>query len=801
MQAYACIPEIEPFGSISTKRPEGATGFWGLPPPFWLFPWKNPAACCGVLHSHVRLPYTRDMAADLFFPPGSPLVQLGPIERFMPPIELESVRRLLQEVDNTDDLIVDLFGISPHLAIEAAHAGRSVLVAVNNPVTRFMFHHTAVPFSKSELQAALARFSTAPKDGSRLELFIKDLYRTICSHCGAKVSAGYFIWDRETNIPILKGYECEQCGQIIEEATNEIDRGLAQSYSGKGLQFAMALEQLAPSRDPYRQHAEAALNVYPGRSLYGLVTLLSKLTQIDLSPEGLAPAEAILLYSFDACNALWGYPEGRLRPRRLSLSPQYVESNVWRAMENAVDAWSSIGSRVPIQSFPEEGLPDAGTVAIYPGSARSLTDMLARVVPKWILTVLPRPNQAYWTLSALWASWLWGREAALPIKAALHRRRYDWIWHARALRSVFDKVSTILEDGAKAMAFLPESEPGFVGAALLGLDGAHFRLTGKAFRVTDDQAVLSWEVDRKATMDVHSVDLRAKMTVSAKTVLETRGEPVPYVLVHAAVFSKLAEERQLTPYWKDESGNPLSVLSGTLETVLYDRNIFIRVGRATEIERGLFWLVDPSDANDPLSDRVELAVLQLLQGRDGIKQTEIFEGIYRRFSGFLIPDKRFLMRCLSSYATLDPQNAVWNLREEDRPEVRAKDREEISGLLADIGVRMGFRVSQGGDQAWIDETGQVQYRFQIQNTAELKNALQEEMPLLTYVIPGGRASLVMSKTRRDPRLGEWLKSGPRILKFRHVRRLAEETTLTRENLIQRFTIDPPEHNDPQLPLL
>jgi hypothetical protein len=227
----------------------------------------------------------------------------------------------------------------------------------------------------------------------------------------------------------------------------------------------------------------------------------------------------------------------------------------------------------------------------------------------------------------------------------------------------------------------------------------------------------------------------------------------------------------------------------------------MRVGRATEIERGLFWLVDPSNAEDPLSDRVELAVLQLLHESDGIKQREIFEEIYRSFSGFRIPDKRFMMRCLNSYATLDPHNAVWKLRDEDFPEVREKDREEISGLLADIGDRMGFQVSEEEDQIWSDEAGQIQYRFQIQNTAELKKALQEEMPPLTFVIPGGRASLVMSKTRQDPRLSEWLKSGPRILKFRHVRRLAEETTLTRQNLVQRFTIDPPEHNDPQLPLL
>jgi hypothetical protein len=741
------------------------------------------------------------MDSDLYFPPGSPLDELGALERFMPPIETGSVGRLLQEVGATPDLIVDPFGVSPHLVIEAAQQGRAVLVAVNNPVTRFIIHHTAMPFSKPELQVALAKFSTTPKDGSRLEIFLKELYRTMCSRCGAIVSADYYVWDKERNLPFLKGYECSQCGQIVEEATNEIDRGLALSHAGKGLQFAMALEQLAPSGDPYRRHAEAALNVYPGRSLYGLITLQSKLNQIGFTPEQSAAAEALLLYTFDACNALWGYPEGRIRPRRLSLSPQYIERNVWRAMEKAVDAWSCKGSRVPIQPFPEKGLPEVGTMAIYPGSARSLTAALARVVPKWILTVLPRPHQAYWTLSALWTAWLWGREAAIPIKVALHRRRYDWAWHARALRAVFNKVSSIFEDGTQVVAFLPESEPGFVGAALVGLDGAPFRLTGKAFRVADDQALLRWEVDQETRVKAPADDVEAKMTISVREVLQTRGEPVPYVIIHAAVFSELAEERQLAPYWDYEAGNPLSILTGKLEAVLYNREIFIRVGRATEIERGLFWLVDPSGAEVPLSDRVELAVLQLLQDSHGMKQTEIFEQIYRQFSGFLIPDQRFLKNCVRSYAILDPQEGNWKLREEDRPEIRSEDRKEISGLLVGIGTRMGFRVLDEEDQSWCDEAGQVQYRFRIQNTAELGNALREETPSLTYVLPGGRASLVMAKVRRDPRLGEWLKSGPRILKFRHVRRLAGETTLSRENLVQRFTIDPPEHHDPQLPLL
>jgi hypothetical protein len=754
-----------------------------------------------MFYSGVRLPYTQVMGKDLFYPPGIPQEQPGPIKRFMPPIEQGSVMQVLQEMGEMPDLIVDPFGSSPELILEAASSKRAILVAANNPITRFVIIHTAVPFLKSNLQAALAKFSTAPKDGRRLEPFLKDLYRTICSRCGAVISADYFVWDKERELPVQKGYTCGQCGHVIEESTNEVDRGLALSHSGKGLQYAMALEQLAPRGDPYRQHAEAALSAYSGRALFGLVTLVSKLNQLDLTSELQSAARALLLYVFDACNALWGYPEGRLRPRRLSLSPQYVERNVWRAMEQAVDAWVFTGYDVTIQQYPEDGLPEVGSVSLFPGSARNLSETLARIVPKWILTVLPRPNQAFWTLSALWAAWLWGRDAALPIKVALRRRRYDWFWHAKALRAVFKKVVIGFEDGAKVMTFLPETEPGFMGSALVGLDDADLRLTGRALRVAEDQALLQWVVDRTIISKVSVANLETRMTDSIRQLLASRGEPTPYEIIHAAVFSTLAQERQLAAYWEEEWSNPISVLGSALENALYNRDFFQRIGRATEVERGLYWLVDPSNADEPIADRVELAVLKYLQEENQVTTLDVFEHIYRQFLGLLSPDRRFVENCLRSYATLDPSDELWSLRDEDQQKTRDTDRQEMHNLLTDIGLRMGFKVLDEADQVWCDDRGEVQYRFRIQETAGLGEALQEEDPPLTYVLPGSRASLVMAKTRRDPRLFEWIKSGPRIIKYRHVRRLAEETTLNRENLVQRFTIDPPEHQDPQLPLL
>ena len=114
---------------------------------------------------------------------------------------------------------------------------------------------------------------------------------------------------------------------------------------------------------------------------------------------------------------------------------------------------------------------------------------------------------------------------------------------------------------------------------------------------------------------------------------------------------------------------------------------------------------------------------------------------------------------------------------------------------------MGFIQIDEEEVIWRDSAGVTQFRFRIQETARLGGAIHTLEYPPTFVLPGGRAALVMARVRGDPRLSEWLKSGPRIIKFRHIRRLATETTLTRENLNQRFTIDPPEHHDPQLPLL
>jgi hypothetical protein len=747
-----------------------------------------------------RLPYTRSMIEDLSFPPGLQPADQGPLARFLPPLESGSTVGALKALADDVELILDPFGVSPRLVVECAAAGKAVITGMNNPVTRFVLRHQAQPFSGSQLKAGLARLGSAPKDNRRLEPFLLDLYLTSCSNCQSGVSADYFIWDREQPFPLLRGYVCPRCSHVAEEPTTEEDHDLARQFSHSGLQYAMALEQIAPIDDPFREHAQAALAVYPSRSLFALITAVSKLEQMNLSAEEAAPLHALLLSAFDASNSLWGYPDGRARPKQLSASPRFREPNVWRALERAVDDWRVSGPAVQLQDWPGDGVPERGSIAVYPGSVRELVSTLPEKFNPYLFTVIPRPNQAYWTLTALWASWLWGKDTAASIKVALRRRRYDWNWFAAALDAVLSPLNQAFPEGVTGLTFLPEAEAGFIAASLAGFEKAGFNLTGRALRSADGQAIFSWNGKPQTKTNDDTFDLRASLRSSALNILIKAAEPLPYLTIHTAAWTELASHHQLDSAWHGKTAS-LSSISSLLDQVLSDHRSFQNLGGSIDPEHGIFWSEHGGLSHEALSDRVECFILGKLRRLTQVDESEIINEVFEEFRGLISPDYRIIRACLVSYANETGVDGGWALNPDDEEQARVLDCDEVSVQLIQLGKRLDYEVRSNGSIDWI-ENKRIVYRYRVQASALMSRLFStEDMVPLTIVLPGGRAGLVAEKQRHDPRLREVGQQASRILKFRHIRRLLAESTLTRQNFSERMKIDPPENQDPQLPLL
>ncbi len=674
-----------------------------------------------------------------------------------------------------------------------------MLVAVNNPIVRHVMNQVLRPPDPGELQAALADLAQLPKNGSRLEAFLLELYNTTCAQCGRTLAADYFIWDDELHEPYLKGYACPFCSHAGEEPTTDEDRRSARAYERRDLSWAQALESVAPTGDPDRRHAEAALAVYPGRARYALVTLVNKVAQFPAERRSVSAMDSLLIAAFDASDSMWAYPEGRARPKQLTASPRFRETNVWRALERAVISWVSTEAPVPVGIWPESGMPQPGEVAVFSGPVRALSDTLPHDLPAVVLTIPPRPNQAFWTLSALWAGWLWGREAAQPIKAALRRRRYDWAWHAGALQLAAHNLVDALPAETPWIGIVPEAEPGFVAAVVSGLDASELGLEGWSIRVDDAQAQLHWK--RRSMQPPHGpMDLTQLADDVVGDTLGARGEPSPYLILHAAVGADWAGRGVFRALWEAEGGQPVASLNLALETALGSRARIVRLDQRQEIETGLFWLTHPTGTGPPLTDQVEITIRDVMQRAKQREFLALDREVCNQHPGLGTPDRGLVRACVESYGLQD-ETGLWTLRPEDEFGVRAEDVLGIRGQLRDIGERLGFKVSGGYPLVWREASGPVAFTFAILETAAVQEALVASGQGLTLVIPGGRSALLAEKARRDPRLAERLRSGVRILKYRHIRRLAGDTTLTRDNLIERMAVDPPEHEDPQLPLL
>jgi hypothetical protein len=418
-----------------------------------------------------------------------------------------------------------------------------------------------------------------------------------------------------------------------------------------------------------------------------------------------------------------------------------------------------------------------------------------------VLTVVPRPNQAFWTLSALWAAWLWDREAALPIKVALRRRRYDWGWHAGALRAALAGVMGILPRGTETLAFLPEAEPGYLAAALAGLDGAGLELGGIAARFDQGQAMVHW---RSASPppprepDGHEQEIG---DVVVRT-LRDKKEPCAYPVLHAAVWTALAQQHKLAPLLPIPAPGIISAVNASLHKVLEKSPLLIRLDQKTEVETGLFWLRSPPPARfDSYTDRVELALVDILRRHDDVLLVDLDAELCSRLPGLDTPDGRLIMSGLESYAALDVERDCWRLREEDRAQARAEDVREMHGLLGKIAEQLGL-TAQGEDPILWTRRGTPVIAFRVRESATLSGPWLDDLSSPDcFVLPGGRAPLISERLRRDPRLRAWMQGRPRLVKFRHLRRLAEDPTLDRENFLSRLGMDPAEHEDPQMTLL
>ncbi len=181
--------------------------------------------------------------------PGLSPAEPGPLARFTPPLEEGIISTWLPLHAPSGSWVLDPFGFSPRLALEAARAGYRVLVTVNNPISRFLLEMSARPPAETDFKAALADLTSAKKGEERLGAHLQSLYLTSCEKCGHEVYADSFLWRKGEDAPYARLYTCPNCDDAGERPVTSQDVEKARKIAGTdNLHRSRAFNASRPSR-------------------------------------------------------------------------------------------------------------------------------------------------------------------------------------------------------------------------------------------------------------------------------------------------------------------------------------------------------------------------------------------------------------------------------------------------------------------------------------------------------------------------------------------------------------------------
>lgn len=730
------------------------------------------------------------------FTPGSDGPYALPLARFLPPLPVGMFTAWLKQSAPPGTWLIDPIASTPHLALEAARAGWRILVVCNNPILSFMLEVLASAPSAADLQAALSELAASRRGEERLQTHLQSLYLTDCPTCGKRIQANAYIWKKDEPVPHLRELTCPHCHASGEYPLTAFDLERVQPPGNMNLLRARALERVSGSADSVRDSALEAFQSYLPRPLYFITTLINKIEGLPVSDERRRLLLALALSACDKANTLWGHPSGRSRPRQLSTPPEFREENLWLAFEKAASEWSSQPASTPLTHYPQLP-PPTGGICLFTGRLKNLLPFSAELTPQVAVAVLPRPNQAFWTLSAVWSGWLWGREAVQPLAIALERRRYDWQWHTTALHHIFSLLSKHTLPGFSFFGILPELVPGFLAAAVIAGQAAGFELDQAAQSVDPDLAQVQWKNAPTRTI-IPSTTAPQRIIQQAVAVhLAQRGEPSPYAPLYTAGMFALAENGILPVHQTQISFDTLTRVQNIVSAAFSDPAPFKRFDASHKsIESGWWWLAEPlDDLPLPLADRVEMAVVRYLLAHDETDQLELEAHLCEAFPGLLTPPLDLVTECLASYADqIQPQPARWRVRPAEQPSARREDLRAVQVALARLAKTLGYIPEGESPHTWKNASGETAFHFYPLASAIVSPALLNILSVASQsilVIPGSRSRLITFKFRRDPRLAAASAQGWRFLKFRLLREMLGRSDMDRVQFIDLLAADKP----------
>jgi len=747
------------------------------------------------------------------------------------------VSEYIKHYSKEGDVVLDPFSGSGVTVIEAIKSGRKAAGIDLNPVSIFITRNTAAPYNLKKLKDAFLKIEKNVKDE------INGLYETGCEVCGEKGLILASIWNKGNKIPEELRYFCGACNKKLIKSPGEEDVKKICLIEGINISYWHPTKKLKYNHHEFKEGThdpdiDSVDKLFTKRNLLALSIIYNQIENLNnkkikeimkfaftsmvhlasrmcpvAKPSERGHWSALSATSFWAVHRYW-------------IPPRSMESNVWMLFESAVNGKQGVikgktEANDLIKEFKEAkefgDLKDGANILIREQNALELTDIIPKDSVDYIFTDPPYGGAVqYFELSTLWASWL-KKDINYNEEITVNKQQEkDFEFYHKMLKSAFREMYLVLKPGKYLTVTFHSTDiktwnsiikavvmSGFdlekiiyqppARASAKGLLQPYGSAVGDYYIRFRKPEPFSGKLDAEKQMDMESYE--REVVWAGKGIIETRGEPTMYQHILNGIMVELKGGRYVPVGAKN--------IEDILKEHLGEEFELIEIKNEKGVVIGKKWWLKGRDFSNfttrALADRVEGAVVTVLDKKVKASFDDILQSIFIDFPNALTPDMQDIKKILGEYAKKTP-DGKWMLKAGLSEKERVSRHTKMIYILATLGKKAGFDIWIGSreqgeiydkkplkvlcddircfknvpqeeialgrvkqiDVMWL-ENHQIKYEFEVENTTGISEAIirGSNIPESQYIkrfiiIPEERENFLFKKLQ-EPVLKETIK--------------------------------------------
>ena len=663
------------------------------------------------------------------------------------------VSAYIETYSKKGEIVLDPFCGSGVTPIETLKLGRKAVALDLDPMALFITRMTALKIDLDELRKTFGEIKSVKTQ-------IDNLYETRCRKCGNNVIATHIIWKKEkknskNETPQKIWYLCENCGdktfQRVDPDSEDF-RNFREIENAKIPFWYPDNELIWNSR----------VNVYKGmkvsdlftkRNLIALSILLNEIERIK--NKNIRDMFKFIFSSSLAGSSRLVSLEKRKGKKKVELGGwayrgywiplEHFEVNVWNSFRNRYDkvlrgkeeSNSLIIEYKEIKEFEDLGVGSNVLLANI-----SVLDMSKIIPPNSVDYVFTDPPYGdavpYLELDYVWASWMkfqMNFEDEIIVSDSPIRGK-DCEIYEKMLNAAFAEIFKVLKPGKYMTVTFHNTKIKYWNSLIRAVVLAGFRLEKITYQpparaspkgllhpygsAVGDYYIRFRKPEKteklRAEREVDKKRYELIVVETAKRLIAERGEPIPYQFILNGIIPELDKHGVLL---RGDKG-----IEDVMKEHLEDEFTLVEVtDEDGEIIGHKWWLRNPSAIpyleQIPLNERIEKAVINVLNGKIKASYDDILQEILISFPNSLAPDTQNIIEILEEYAK-KTKNRKWQLKQTKK--YMDSIHTEMIYYLAKIGKRLGFNV----------HIGQKEQNMEFEKV-KLSELCSEESPTIRFV--------------------------------------------------------------------